>query len=174
MAACSPSGAFLDWLKSGKGFVGMHSAADTFHGFQGYLDMLGAEFETHKAQVEINPQSFQDTASDLKLQGIVAKEPQVPRAAPRRDPQPHRLAEAERCPGRQRIQVRLDGGFQLGLPARLRRQPAQPIQDDHDDLRLPANDLVLKEIEAHHSPQSAVQRRPVPETKASKATLTRP
>lgn len=47
--------AFLDWVKSGKGFVGMHSAADTFHGFSGYLDMLGAEFETHKAQVEINP-----------------------------------------------------------------------------------------------------------------------
>lgn len=47
--------AFLAWLKSGKGFVGMHSAADTFHGFPGYIDMLGAEFETHKAQVEVQP-----------------------------------------------------------------------------------------------------------------------
>ena len=27
--------AFLDWIKSGKGFVGMHSATDTFHGFRG-------------------------------------------------------------------------------------------------------------------------------------------
>ncbi len=47
--------AFLDWVKSGKGFVGMHSASDTFHGFAGYLDMLGGEFETHKAQVEVQP-----------------------------------------------------------------------------------------------------------------------
>jgi type 1 glutamine amidotransferase len=47
--------AFLNWIKSGKGFVGMHSAADTFHGFAGYIDMLGAEFLTHKAQVEVNP-----------------------------------------------------------------------------------------------------------------------
>ncbi len=39
--------AFLDWIKSGKGFVGMHSASDTFHGFAGYIDMLGGEFQTH-------------------------------------------------------------------------------------------------------------------------------
>jgi type 1 glutamine amidotransferase len=47
--------AFLDWIKSGKGFVGMHSAADTFHGFAGYIDMLGAEFKTHAAQLEVQP-----------------------------------------------------------------------------------------------------------------------
>lgn len=47
--------AFLDWIKSGKGFVGMHSASDTFHGFAGYIDMLGGEFETHKAQVGVQP-----------------------------------------------------------------------------------------------------------------------
>jgi type 1 glutamine amidotransferase len=47
--------AFLDWIKSGKGFVGMHSAADTFHGFAGYLDMLGAEFKAHAAQLEVQP-----------------------------------------------------------------------------------------------------------------------
>ena len=46
--------AFLDWVKSGKGFVGMHSAADTFHGFAGYLDMVGAEFKQHGAQVEVD------------------------------------------------------------------------------------------------------------------------
>jgi type 1 glutamine amidotransferase len=39
--------AFLDWLKSGKGFVGVHSATDTFHQFQPYLDMVGAEFKGH-------------------------------------------------------------------------------------------------------------------------------
>ena len=46
--------AFLDWIKSGKGFIGMHSAADTFHGFAGYLDMVGAEFKAHGAQVEVD------------------------------------------------------------------------------------------------------------------------
>lgn len=45
---------FLDWIKSGKGFVGMHAAADTFHGYKPYLDMLGAEFKTHEAQVKID------------------------------------------------------------------------------------------------------------------------
>ena len=46
--------AFLDWIKSGKGFVGMHSATDTFHEFQPYLEMIGAEFKQHGAQVEVD------------------------------------------------------------------------------------------------------------------------
>jgi type 1 glutamine amidotransferase len=46
---------FLDWVKSGKGFVGMHAAGDTFHGFEPYIEMLGAEFKIHKAQVEVDP-----------------------------------------------------------------------------------------------------------------------
>jgi len=46
--------AFIDWVKSGKGFVGMHAAGDTFHGFKPYLDMLGAEFKTHEAQVSVD------------------------------------------------------------------------------------------------------------------------
>ena len=47
--------AFIEWIKSGKGFVGMHSAADTYHGFPGYADMLGAEFKTHAAQLQVQP-----------------------------------------------------------------------------------------------------------------------
>lgn len=47
--------AFIDWIKSGKGFVGMHSATDTFHGFRPYIDMIGGEFETHKDQVQVQP-----------------------------------------------------------------------------------------------------------------------
>lgn len=46
--------AFLDWIKSGKGFVGMHSASDTFHGFEPYREMLGAEFKEHHAQVQVD------------------------------------------------------------------------------------------------------------------------
>ena len=46
--------AFMAWIRSGKGFVGMHSASDTFHQFRPYIDMIGAEFLTHGPQVEVN------------------------------------------------------------------------------------------------------------------------
>ncbi len=45
--------AFLKWIKSGKGFVGMHSASDTFHGYPPFIEMLGGEFKTHGKQVEV-------------------------------------------------------------------------------------------------------------------------
>jgi type 1 glutamine amidotransferase len=49
--------AFLAWIKSGKGFIGMHSASDTFRGHQPldpYVEMLGGEFKDHKAQVVVD------------------------------------------------------------------------------------------------------------------------
>ncbi len=49
--------AFLEAIKAGKGFVGMHSASDTFHGpdntVDPYTEMLGGEFQTHGAQVGV-------------------------------------------------------------------------------------------------------------------------
>ena len=51
---------FLDWIKSGKAFVGMHSAADTFdktaksEGYPPFVDMIGGEFKTHGPQVEVD------------------------------------------------------------------------------------------------------------------------
>lgn len=49
--------AFLDAIKGGKGFVGMHSASDTFHAegnaVDPYIEMLGGEFQTHGAQVGV-------------------------------------------------------------------------------------------------------------------------
>jgi type 1 glutamine amidotransferase len=47
--------AFVDWVKSGKGFVGIHSATDTFHGFRPFIEMIGGEFKTHGPQVEVEP-----------------------------------------------------------------------------------------------------------------------
>lgn len=44
---------FIKWIESGKAFIGMHSASDTFHGFPPYIEMLGGEFLTHHAQVGI-------------------------------------------------------------------------------------------------------------------------
>jgi type 1 glutamine amidotransferase len=45
---------FLDWVKSGKGFIGTHSASDTFHGFPPYIEMLGGEFQEHHAQAVVD------------------------------------------------------------------------------------------------------------------------
>lgn len=46
---------FVELIKGGKAFVAMHSGGDTYHPFRGYVDMLGGEFKTHKAQVEVQP-----------------------------------------------------------------------------------------------------------------------
>lgn len=59
--------AFLDWIKSGKGFIGTHSATDTFHGDHGvdpYIDMIGGEFVEHTvAQVECNVEDTKHPAT---------------------------------------------------------------------------------------------------------------
>ena len=38
---------FLDWLKAGHAFIGIHAASDTFHGWPGFIEMLGGEFDHH-------------------------------------------------------------------------------------------------------------------------------
>lgn len=45
---------FLAWIKAGHAFIGMHAAGDTFHGWPGYIDMLGGEFRTHGRQVSVD------------------------------------------------------------------------------------------------------------------------
>jgi type 1 glutamine amidotransferase len=45
---------FLDWIKAGHAFIGLHSASDTFHKWPGYIDMLGGEFKQHGAQVSVD------------------------------------------------------------------------------------------------------------------------
>jgi uncharacterized protein len=48
--------AFLNEIRNGKAFIGMHSASDTFHGdkeVDPYTKMLGGEFQTHGAQVGV-------------------------------------------------------------------------------------------------------------------------
>ncbi|MBU6403033.1 MAG: DUF1080 domain-containing protein, partial [Verrucomicrobia bacterium] len=46
--------AFLDWIKAGKAFIGMHAASDTFHDYPPFAAMLGGEFMTHRAQVHVD------------------------------------------------------------------------------------------------------------------------
>jgi len=43
----------LDWIKAGHAFIGIHAASDTFHGWPGYIDMLGGEFKHHGRQVSV-------------------------------------------------------------------------------------------------------------------------
>ncbi len=42
----------VDWVNAGGGFVGCHTASDTFHGWEPYLKLTGGEFLTHKNQEE--------------------------------------------------------------------------------------------------------------------------
>jgi type 1 glutamine amidotransferase len=47
---------FLDWIKNGGAFIGMHSASDTFRGHKPldpYVQMLGGEFHHHDAQAKV-------------------------------------------------------------------------------------------------------------------------
>ena len=44
---------FLDWIKAGHAFIGIHAASDTFHGWPGYIEMLGGEFKHHGKQVSV-------------------------------------------------------------------------------------------------------------------------
>jgi type 1 glutamine amidotransferase len=49
--------AFLDWIKAGHAFIGMHSATDTFDKhvpLDSYTLMIGAEFKTHHAQAVVD------------------------------------------------------------------------------------------------------------------------
>jgi len=48
---------FINFIKSGKGFIGIHSATDTFYEWDEYGEMIGARFDSHpwrhKDQVSI-------------------------------------------------------------------------------------------------------------------------
>jgi uncharacterized protein len=45
---------FLDWIKAGHAFIGIHAASDTFHHWPAYIDMLGGEFMRHGKQVSVD------------------------------------------------------------------------------------------------------------------------
>jgi type 1 glutamine amidotransferase len=44
---------FVDWVASGKGFVGVHAASDTLRTFAPYVSMLGGAFRVHGPQVTV-------------------------------------------------------------------------------------------------------------------------
>jgi type 1 glutamine amidotransferase len=44
---------FLDWIKAGHAFIGIHAASDTFHKSPEFIAMLGGEFGHHGPQVGV-------------------------------------------------------------------------------------------------------------------------
>ena len=45
---------FIKWVEAGHALIGMHSCSDTFHGYRPFIDLLGGEFLTHGAQVQVD------------------------------------------------------------------------------------------------------------------------
>lgn len=45
--------AFLNWIKAGHAFIGIHAATDTFPGFPAYIEMIGGQFASHGPQVKV-------------------------------------------------------------------------------------------------------------------------
>lgn len=56
--------ALADWVGAGHGFLGAHSAADTYHDAPAYLSLLGGEFIAHGAIVEAEVQVL-DAANSI-------------------------------------------------------------------------------------------------------------
>ena len=95
---------------------------------------VGADRDVAFLQVEADAGRLECPAADQVLERIVAEQAQVPRAAAGADARQHRNAAAADADLRQRIEIRRVGRFELGLAARLLRQPAQAVADVHDDL----------------------------------------
>jgi type 1 glutamine amidotransferase len=62
--------AFLAWVESGKALVGIHAAADTFHGWPAFIALLGAEFDYHREQAKVQVRI--DDPRHAATEGLVA------------------------------------------------------------------------------------------------------
>jgi uncharacterized protein len=56
--------ALLDFVVRGNGFVGIHSASDTFHSWPDYGDLIGAVFDSHP-WTQVEQVKVEDTAHPL-------------------------------------------------------------------------------------------------------------
>ncbi len=52
--------AFQTWYQNGGGYVGIHAASDTEHGWPWYLDLVGAEFINHPPGTQVGTVEFLD------------------------------------------------------------------------------------------------------------------
>ncbi len=104
--------AFLDWIAAGHGFLGAHSASDTYHDAPAYLAMLGGEFLTHGqiAEADIRVDDPADpSVSHLAPRFRITDE--LYRFTRNNRPEVHMLLSMDRTPG--------DGVGEAGSPADL-------------------------------------------------------
>lgn len=47
-------GGFAAWIKSGKAFIGLHAATDTFKGWPEYAEFIGGQFAGHGPQLSVS------------------------------------------------------------------------------------------------------------------------
>jgi hypothetical protein len=57
---------FCDLIASGKGYVGIHSAADSFKSNANYIEMIGGSFRTHPAPLDIKATVIDPTHPVMK------------------------------------------------------------------------------------------------------------
>jgi uncharacterized protein len=68
--------AFLQWVRDGGGYVGSHSANDTLHQLEGYMDMVGAAFDHHGKQeiVKLEVNDAKNPMANQYSNGLVVDE----------------------------------------------------------------------------------------------------
>lgn len=67
---------FLAWIRSGKAFIGFHGAADCCKKWPGYVEMIGASFETHGPQLSVDCINADPTHPATKMLGPIFSVPQ--------------------------------------------------------------------------------------------------
>lgn len=45
--------AFINWIKAGHAFIGVHAATDTFHNYAPFIEMINGEFKAHGPQLKV-------------------------------------------------------------------------------------------------------------------------
>ena len=86
-----------------------------------------------RAEFEADARGFERAAADDKLERIVSEQGQVARAAARRNTRLDRDAAAADAALGQRVEIGRVGRFEFGRPARLHRQTAEAIGNEHDN-----------------------------------------
>ncbi len=132
--------AFLAWIESGKALVGIHAAADTFHGWPAFITLLGAEFDYHREQAKVRV--LIDDPKHPATEGLVAPDRPLRRDLPlqelRPGARPH-AALSRPAPEHRRARLlsrRLDAG--AGKGPDLLHQPGAPRRGGAGGLVRPA------------------------------------
>jgi hypothetical protein len=112
-----------------------------------------------RAQVELDPKPLEHSTSHQVLQRIVAKEPEVPRPAPRRDPRRHMPEQPTRPLSGKMIEIGDPGRLELRLPGLRPRKTPEAVEREQYDLRFVGDDERRDQIEHRGCPRPSVYLR---------------